>query len=367
MKKTTLMLGAMLALAGCGGDKPVSEVPMPEPADTAATVPPTPEPTPAVPEPPKVAAPAVPIGDAVNKYVADSTAAWASKDVKKAAGLYAEDAVLAIIGPTGWQEAKAADLEKTRSVYFTSFPDLELTYTRVVARGNFAVAEWVFTGTNKGDMMGKKATNKKTGFRGATVLTFTPDGKVKRESNYFDMGTMMGQLGLGPKGQPVRPAEAKPTKPTEFLLGAENDADTAARGWLTTSAKGDTKALMALATDDILVSNQYMPADTKGKKALEKEIADGVKAFVDQKTEVVMCVPAGNVVACEYTWTATWKGPAMGMKPTGKTGTVHSLEVITLKDGKVAGTVAYANGTEFAASFGLMDEKPKDAPPAKKK
>jgi steroid delta-isomerase-like uncharacterized protein len=370
VRKTTLLMGAALAIAGCGGDKPEAQVPAPEPTTAQETAPVAPAETaaPASSEPVKqAAAPAVPIGDAVKKYVAESAAAWSSKDVKKAAALYTEDAVLAVIGPNGWQEAKAADLEKTRAVYFGSFPDLEMTYTRVLAKGNVAVAEWVFTGTNKGDMMGNKATNKKAGFRGATVLTFTPDGKVKRESNYFDMGTMMGQLGLGPKGQPVRAAEAKPSKPTEFLIGADSDSDAAARAWLTTAEKGDAKALTALATDDVVVANQYMPADTKGKKALEKEIADGLKAFVDQKTNVVICVPAGSVVACEYTWTATWKGPAMGMKPTGKTGTVHSLEVISLKDGKVASTVSYANGTEFAASFGLMDEKPKDAPPPAKK
>ncbi len=198
------------------------------------------------------------------------------------------------------------------------------------------------------------------------VLWFANDGRVKREHVYFDMGTMMGQLGVGPKGAPVRPVEATPTAPTEMIIAKDGEAatDATAKSWFALAAKGDAKAVGAAATDDVVVSTQYMPADTKGKKALEKDVAEGAKAFVDQKMDVTTCVPVADVTACEYTWTATWKGPAMGMKPTGKTGTVHSVEIIKAKDGKVAATTAYANGAEFAASFGLMDEKPKGDPKA---
>jgi len=250
-------------------------------------------------------------------------------------------------------------METNLAGYFTAFPDLKLTYTRVIGKGNLAVAEWVFTGTNKGDFMGGKATNKKVGYKGASVLTFGPDGKVTRESAYFDMTTMMGQLGKGPKGAPTRPVQKDPTAATEFVF-AKDDAssDALARTWFSAATKGDGKALSGMVTDDVVVSLQYAPADSKGKKVVEKETVDGAKSFVDQSTSVTICVPAGDYIACEYTWKATFKAPAMGMKPTGKTGTVHSLEVLKVKDGKVSHTTAYANGLEFASTFGLMDEKP---------
>ncbi|NUP13249.1 MAG: SnoaL-like domain-containing protein [Polyangiaceae bacterium] len=365
---------SMLVLLGCWAagcasstepvTEPTTEAPTATAPDTAAA---TAEP--AATQTPATSAPEVKVSleDAAKKYVAESSAAWAAKDAKKQTALYTPDAVVALPGPKGLEEAKATDMEKGLASYFTAFPDLKLTYTRVVGKGNLAVAEWVFTGTNKGEHMGKPATNKKVGYRGASVLTFAPDGRVKHETVYFDMGTMMGQLGLGPKGAPVRPVEATPTAAPELMFAKDGESpnEAVARSWFSTSEKGDAKALMALASDDIVVSNQYMPADTKGKKALEKETAEGSKAFTDQKTSVVVCVPAGDLVACEYSWQATWKGPAMGMKPTGKTGNVHSLEVLRVKDGKVAQTTAYANGVEFASSFGLMDEKPAGAPPAK--
>lgn len=357
-------VGALaLVLVACGGEPPKTVEPEPAAADVvpAATAPAATDAAPAA-STAEVAAPPLDLAAAAKKYVADSTAAWASRDPKKRTALFTADAMVGIPGANGWEEAKVADTEKALGGYFAAFPDLKLTYARVIAKGNLAALEWVFTGTNSGDLMGQKPTNKKSGYRGVSLVTFAPDGKVKRESTYFDMGTMMGQLGLGPKGQPVRPVESAPTTAPEVFIGKDGDgAEAAARAWFGTAVKGDAKALAALATDDIVVSNQYSPADSKGKKAFEKEATEGAKAFVDQKIDVVVCVPASPWVACEYTWTATWKGPAMGMKPTGKTGTVHSIELIELKDGKVAKTIAFANAAEFATAFGIGAEPPKGA------
>lgn len=362
------LAGLGLFLLACGGAKEAAPEPVPAATDAAPAATSPAEPTPAA-TTTAAAAPPFDLAAAAKKYVADSTAAWASRDPKKRTALFTADGMAGIPGARGWEEAKIADTEKALGNYFVAFPDLKLTYTRIIAKGNLAALEWVFTGTNQGELMGQKATNKKSGYRGVSLVTFAPDGKVKRESTYFDMGTMMGQLGLGPKGQPVRPAEAAPTAPPEVFIGKDGDEATeaAARAWFATAVKGDAKPLGALATDDIVVSNQYSPADSKGKKTLEKETAEGAKAFVDQRIDVVVCVPASPWIACEYTWTATWKGPAMGMKPTGKTGTVHSLELIELKDGKVARTVAFANGTEFAAAFGIGGpEQPKSGDTKKK-
>lgn len=359
-KQWSLGVLAVFFAACGGGNKPVT-------ADAQVLAPPPKALDAPKPEEKAVAPlpePKLDLPSAAKKYVADMTAAWAAKDPKKSSAVYASDAVVAITGPKGWDETGPAGMEQGLAGYYTAFPDLKLTYTRVIGRGNVAVAEWVFTGTNTGSMRGQKPTNKKVGYRGASVLTFASDGKVKRENVYFDMATMMGQAGLGPKGPPVRAVEATPTGATTFWIAADGDpaSDTLAKIWLTDAQKG-AKDLAALATDDIVVSNQYMPSDTKGKKAFEKDVSEGLKAFAEPKFSGTTCVPATDLIACEYTWTATWKGPAMGMKPTGKTGTVHSLEVFEIKNGKVARTTAYANGVEFASTFGLMDAPPPAAPP----
>lgn len=356
----------VLGAISCGGTEPANDpstdatatATSTAPAETSTTATTSTAPTATATTPP-APEPKLDLDAAVKKYVTDTSAAWSTVDPKKHIAVYAPDGVVAMIGERGIEEAKAPDYEKSLAGYFAAFPDSKLTYTRVVAKGNLAVAEWVYTGTNKGDFMGKKATNKKVGYRGATIVTFAPDGKVKRETVYFAFETLMGQLGFGQKGQKVRPVEAEPKTPTEIIVAKEGDpsSDAMARKWFDNTSKGDVKGLTDMAADDYVASMQYMAADSKGKKALEKEATESNKAFADQKTTVAVCVPAGDYVACEYQWTATWKGPAMGMQPTGKTGTVHGLDVIKVKDGKVTHVTGYANGLEFATAFGLAQPK----------
>jgi steroid delta-isomerase-like uncharacterized protein len=212
--------------------------------------------------------------------------------------------------------------------------------------------------------MGEKATGKPIGYAGASVVWLDADGKVKREHVYFDMGTMMGQLGKGQKGQKHRAALTAPEGATAFIVAKPGDEKNAAslRNFYTLLDKDDDKGASALLADDVVSSSAYMHEDIKGKKAVEKDMAAGKKAFVDDKTEVSQCIAAGDFAACEFAWTATWKGWAMGMAATGKTGTVHGLELARFKDGKLAETHGYANGVEFAVSFGLVKEQPPKAP-----
>ena len=49
------------------------------------------------------------------------------------------------------------------------------------------------------------------------------------------------------------------------------------------------------------------------------------------------------------------------LKPNGKSGTTHGVDVIDMKDGKIARSTTYANAREFLIQFDLM---PKPAVPA---
>jgi steroid delta-isomerase-like uncharacterized protein len=190
-----------------------------------------------------------------------------------------------------------------------------------------------------------------------SVVWLDDEGKVKREEMYFDMRAVMGQLGKLPKGVPFRAAEALPTAAPE-TLSADPSADkneALVKQLFELMNKGDDKAMLALYADDVVMSAQYMPADEKGKKAMEKSHAEGKKAFPDSKMAIVgTCAAAGAQVACRTEWTATFKGKFMGMKPTGKSGTVHGVDVLTVKDGKVTALTAYGNGEEFMAAFGIQ-------------
>ena len=45
------------------------------------------------------------------------------------------------------------------------------------------------------------------------------------------------------------------------------------------------------------------------------------------------------------------------MKPNGKSGTTHGVDVIEMKDGKVARVTSYTNARDFLFTYDLMPPK----------
>ncbi len=81
---------------------------------------------------------------------------------------------------------------------FAGVPDFKYVVTSRFATSQWAVIEWVMSGTHKGDMPGIPATGKRfSSVRGSTVLELDA-GKIRRESDYWDAATFMKQVGLLP-------------------------------------------------------------------------------------------------------------------------------------------------------------------------
>ena len=72
--------------------------------------------------------------------------------------------------------------------------DLKITITNRIAHGNQLSAEWVATGTHTGDLPGMPATGHPFTLRGVTV-TIRHDGKIVRESIYYDVSDLKRQIG----------------------------------------------------------------------------------------------------------------------------------------------------------------------------
>jgi predicted ester cyclase len=358
MRKTFLATLVIPALAACGGGgeeqmQPVVPPPVPTVTATASAAPTATTPV----EPPK---PLVSMVDLQKKYFADDAAAWLARDAKRAVELLSAEGSMAMTGPGGWEEEKGREaMEKRMAGYFAAFPDIAIKYTRVILKGDDAVAEFVVTGTNSGEMMGEKPTGKKMGHRGAGWFTFDKDGKAKSVRLYMDMPTMLGHLGKHPdKTAKVRPVEALPTGETEFVIAKDGEDssknEASYKAYLEAMQKKDEKAMMALLTDDAVFADWSQPADLKTAKAIAKMGAGLGAAFPDMKGTTKACIGAGEWLACEGEWSGTFKGAMGPIKPTNKSGTVHYLWVMKFKDGKVAWTNAYSNGLEFAGQFGLL-------------
>ena len=367
-------LSLVLALGACGGETesaappmtvatkppPVATTPPPEPTSTATTEAMTP-PKPTMEEMQK-------------KRMMDFNAALNAHDAKAMAAGFAVDGVTASLGPTGWMETKGREeIEKHYAEDFVGYPDAKLTFVRVFPKGKTVVSQWVWTATNKGEVMGEKPSDKPVGINGATITWFNDDGLVTKEHIYYDVGTILAQEGRIknkvrpiPTGMPDKPDVIKVADDKNVaVLNANYDAFN----------KHDPKAFGATITDDSVHVDYTSAEDVKGKAANEKEMEGYFKAFPDIKETTDNTWGFGDWVLVESTVSGTMKGALGPLKPTKKfASAVHLLEIDQMKDGKIAKTETYWSSMEFMGQFDLLPKpkpekttaKPPAPPPAKK-
>ena len=91
--------------------------------------------------------------------------------------------------------------------YLKAFPDLHFELTRVLAQGDLVVADWTGTGTHNGPLQAPDGStippgHKKVVVYGSNTFKLEND-KIKRAWIYYDMNTLMQQMGLtkGPQAQ----------------------------------------------------------------------------------------------------------------------------------------------------------------------
>jgi steroid delta-isomerase-like uncharacterized protein len=98
-------------------------------------------------------------------------------------------------GPDGKEFIGPEEGLKISRTYATAFPDGKLEIKNIYVAGNVQIAEFRATGTHKGDLKGIAPTNKPFDITVCNVIEVR-DGKAYREREYFDMLTLMAQLGV---------------------------------------------------------------------------------------------------------------------------------------------------------------------------
>ena|SRR5262245_36871937 len=123
-------------------------------------------------------------------------AAWSSSQVEKLLPLFTDDVYYEDVTFGAVNKGKDA-LRNFAAATFGAFADLKFeTKSRfVAANGKWGSLEWIFTGRQTKDFPGLPATNKPFQIRGATIVEFR-DGKISRNSDYWDLATYMKQVGL---------------------------------------------------------------------------------------------------------------------------------------------------------------------------
>ena len=101
--------------------------------------------------------------------------------------------------------SQALDRDQSRAYtqgFIDAFPDLHFENRQKIAQGDYVVINWVASGTHTGPLRTPTGatippTGKKAIVPGSTTYQFK-DGKAVRGWTYWDMVTLLAQLGLMP-------------------------------------------------------------------------------------------------------------------------------------------------------------------------
>ena len=122
-------------------------------------------------------------------------AAWNSHDVEKVLPLFTDDVMYEDV-PFAQVNHGSADLRKFVVSEFDAVPDLKVELVESSVQGAHGSFEWIFSGTDKGMFN----TGKKFSIRGVSIVTVR-DGKIARNQDFYDVATLMRQLGLLPENK----------------------------------------------------------------------------------------------------------------------------------------------------------------------
>jgi steroid delta-isomerase-like uncharacterized protein len=124
----------------------------------------------------------------------DWAAAWSHHDVQKLLSLCTDDCAYEDVTLGAINRGKA-EVKSFANAVFAAFPDLRIQLTSGFIAGNWAGAEWTMSGTHKGNLPGLPATGRSFAVRGSTICELKA-GKIKRNSDYWDMVTFLKQTGV---------------------------------------------------------------------------------------------------------------------------------------------------------------------------
>jgi steroid delta-isomerase-like uncharacterized protein len=120
--------------------------------------------------------------------------AWNSHDASAVAALFTNDAVFEDVA-FGIVNHGPEEIRAFAQFFFTVVPDLHVNLVKSSLTGGQGTIEWVFSGTDQGVY----GTGKTFAVRGVTVLE-ARGARISRNSDYFDLATLLRQLGLLPSG-----------------------------------------------------------------------------------------------------------------------------------------------------------------------
>ncbi len=237
------------------------------------------------------------------------------------------------------------EMSNRMGLLFRAFPDFKFQFERVWQKDSVAVATWKWTGTDTGGYIERRPTNRRAGLHGVTVGFFNSDGAIREVHFYEDGVTVASQLDPKAKAGSFRAAPEDPTggKPRAVI---SNNGDEEVKALALSKAfydaleKQDKGGLAALVADDMTVDDLAAPLRSeKGKAASDALVADWTKAFgAFSELPLYNQIAVGNTVIVER---------VLSGKMSGKPVKLHALDLLEVKDGKIAKITVYSDTLEL--------------------
>ena len=130
--------------------------------------------------------------DRDNSIVEQAMAAWNAHDADRIAAAYSEDIVYEDVA-FGAVNRGRTEMHKFAVDILAAVPDMKLEIVSLAVHDGHGTVEWVWSGTDKALFK----TGKHFSVRGASVFEIR-GGKIVSNKDYYDVATVMRQLGLLP-------------------------------------------------------------------------------------------------------------------------------------------------------------------------
>jgi predicted ester cyclase len=318
---------------------------------------PTPPPPATEPPPPAPPAPKPSMAELQKEAIGDALKGLNGQDPKKFASVYADNGIIAVAGLN--EVNGRAAIEQNMTEWFETFKDVKLGFSRVWVKGETLVLEWVINGKHHGELFGVKGTEQPIGHYGLSIVTVNPEGKVQSEHRYGELGAVMTQVGAaGAKAKP-RPIPAVPPAPETIMSTGTPDEEKnieVAKSVLASLEAGKKEAdFTALLADDVEQDGLFHLEMSKGKDGAKKFYKSFTTAFPDAKFETTKTLAIGDYAIVESVMKATHKGALGTIQATKKPVALHIVDILKIKDGKVARAWTYQNSLEMQQQLGLFN------------
>ena len=230
-----------------------------------------------------------------------------------------------------------------------AFPDQKGNIQLELICGHTLISIVLITGTNTGAMGAMPATGKKIGLFLSQVIDLDDAGRAKREREFFDTATLLGQLRPN-KDQPVRAAVDKLPRPKQIVVasgdGRERANLAAHRREIDAFNKRDVATLEQIFDDD-LVWFEGPDATDYDKKTILGNMQGFWKDFSDIKLTVNETWAAGDYVASVVSLDGT-------NDKSRKQLSLPFVEIYRFAGGRAKAVWCFYQGSDLARQVAMM-------------